>query len=235
MSKSFFIYVVVVVLVLFAITACTNFRLVTNQAEPSVDDRSAIVVKPFVAQVVGLQWLNPLQRKDYPTQWQLLWTLGLVKPNISDEMVRSKPEKYSKLQSIGSIAAGNEGSETLRGYYRKYVEEIFDLVHDVYYSDPEYFYNVHSVEKKSRWRELAGIHIEFALPEERLDSKESADFVREYVSHTFNIGNIYAPTLWTRATPPMFASPWAAPTPVLPPSPPPSTICKPIPRKPSGS
>lgn len=30
--------------------------------------------KPFVAQVVGLMWLNPLQRMDYPTQWQLLWT-----------------------------------------------------------------------------------------------------------------------------------------------------------------
>lgn len=202
MSKSYFIYIFVVALVLCAITACTNFRSVTDQAARGVDDPSAIVKKPFVAQVVGLQWLNPLQRKDYPTQWQLLWTLGLVKPNIGDEMVRSKPEKYSKLQSIGSIAAGNEGRETPRGYYRKYVEEIFDLVHDIYYSDAEYFYNVHSVEKKSRWRELAGIHIEFALPEERLDPKESADFVREYVINTFNIGNIHAPTLWTRATPP---------------------------------
>ncbi|MEK7899752.1 virulence factor, partial [Burkholderia contaminans] len=37
--------------------------------------------KPFVAQVVGLMWLNPLQRMDYPTQWQLLWTQGLAAPN----------------------------------------------------------------------------------------------------------------------------------------------------------
>lgn len=35
--------------------------------------------KPFVAQVVGLIWLNPLQRMDYPTEWQLLWTQGLAR------------------------------------------------------------------------------------------------------------------------------------------------------------
>lgn len=38
--------------------------------------------RPYMAQVVGLQWLNPLERMDYPTEWQLLWTLGLVKPNL---------------------------------------------------------------------------------------------------------------------------------------------------------
>ncbi|ONR84611.1 virulence factor, partial [Burkholderia cenocepacia] len=37
----------------------------------SVEGASAA---PFVAQVVGLEWLNPLQRRDYPTEWQLLWT-----------------------------------------------------------------------------------------------------------------------------------------------------------------
>ena len=155
---------------------------------------------PFIAQVVGLQWLNPLQRKDYPTQWQLLWTLGLVQPNTGDEMVKAKPEKYTKLQSIASIAIGNNGSETFRGYYHKYIEDMFDRFHGVYYSDPEYFYNVHSNENRSRWRELAGIHIEVALPEGKLDVSESRDFVREYVADVFSIGNVYSPTLWTRAT-----------------------------------
>ena len=41
----------------------------------------AVPVKPYMAQVVGVQWLNPLQRRDYSTEWQLLWTLGLAKPN----------------------------------------------------------------------------------------------------------------------------------------------------------
>jgi hypothetical protein len=60
---------------------------------------------PFMAQVVGVQWLNPLQRRDYSTEWQLLWTLGLVKPNVNDDMVRTKPKKYSTLQMVASIAA----------------------------------------------------------------------------------------------------------------------------------
>ena len=157
---------------------------------------------PFIAQVVGLQWLNPLQRKDYPTQWQLLWTLGLVKANPRDEMVKDKPEKYSRLQSIGSIAAGNDGSESFDGYHEKYVSRLISLFHGFYYSDPEYFYNVHFADDKSRWRELAGIHIEYALPEGKLDPVETMEFVRKRVARTFSIGNIHAPTLWTHATPP---------------------------------
>jgi hypothetical protein len=155
-----------------------------------------------MAQVVGLQWLNPLQRRDYPTQWELLWMLGLVKPNSDDEMVKEKPDKYSRLQSIASIAAGNDGSESFDGYHEKYISKLMSLLHDVYYSDPEYFYNVHSAEDKSRWRELAGIHIEYALPEGKLDLVETTEFVRQRVARTFSIGNIHSPTLWARSTPP---------------------------------
>ncbi|PMQ15482.1 hypothetical protein [Janthinobacterium sp. AD80] len=155
-----------------------------------------------MAQVVGLQWLNPLQRKDYPTEWQLLWALGLARPNLNDDMLKKRPEKYSRLQSIASVAIGNEGAESFDGYHEKYVNELMNLFHGNYYSDPEYFYNVHSAEDKSRWRELAGIHIEYALPEGKLNSVETTEFVRQRVARTFSIGNIHAPTLWTRSTPP---------------------------------
>ena len=128
--------------------------------------------------------------------------LGLVKPNLDDEMVKEKPDKYSRLQSIASIAAGNDGSESFDGYHEKYISKLMSLLHDVYYSDPEYFYNVHSAEDKSRWRELAGIHIEYALPAGKLDLVETTEFVRQRVARTFSIGNIHSPTLWTRSTPP---------------------------------
>ena len=52
----------------------------------------------FVAQVVGLQWLNPLQRRDYSAEWQLLWTLGQVQPNKDDDMVRASPHDFSTLK-----------------------------------------------------------------------------------------------------------------------------------------
>ena len=153
-----------------------------------------------MAQVVAVQWLNPLQRRDYPTQWQLLWTLGLVRPNPDDDMVKENPKKYSSLQAVSPVVAGNEGEETFRGYHRKYIREVMNLFHDIYYSDPEYFYNVHSAKDRSRWRELAGIHIEYAIPEGKLDPVDAGAFVQDYVRRTFTIGNPNFPTLWTRAT-----------------------------------
>ncbi|MCW3604453.1 virulence factor, partial [Burkholderia cenocepacia] len=75
----------------------------------SVEGASAA---PFVAQVVGLEWLNPLQRRDYPTEWQLLWTLGLASANKNDDMVRANPKKYSAVQAISIIADGSSGRES---------------------------------------------------------------------------------------------------------------------------
>ncbi|MFC0130865.1 virulence factor, partial [Ralstonia solanacearum] len=40
--------------------ATAKAETATAAAEPA---------KPFMAQVVGLEWLNPLQRRDYPTEW----------------------------------------------------------------------------------------------------------------------------------------------------------------------
>lgn len=161
-----------------------------------------VPAKPFQAQVVGLQWLNPLQRKDYPTEWQLLWTMGLVQPNKDDDMVRVNPAKYSKLQAIGIIANGNDGRETLAGYHHKYVNVITKIFHGAYYTDSTYFYNVATNNNKNTWRELAGIHVEYALPAGRLDPIRERDFVRESIVDTFNIGFESAPSTWSRSTPP---------------------------------
>ena len=203
MVRSILFYALGTFLIVLILSACVRLRTPTSTKVVSVTQNTPMpVARPFMAQVVGLQWLNPLQRRDYPTQWELLWMLGLVKPNSDDEMVKEKPDKYSRLQSIASIAAGNDGSESFDGYHEKYISKLMSLLHDVYYSDPEYFYNVHSAEDKSRWRELAGIHIEYALPEGKLDLVETTEFVRQRVARTFSIGNIHSPTLWTRSTPP---------------------------------
>jgi hypothetical protein len=157
---------------------------------------------PFMAQVVGLQWLNPLQRRDYPTEWQLLWTLGLVGPNKNDDMVRAKPEKYGKLQAVGSIAVGNDGTETFEGYHEKYLDELVIPYRDIYFMDSNYFYNAHSREDKTTWRELAGIHVEYALPEGKLDPGSAANYTRHIITKAFDIGNKSFPNSWTRSTPP---------------------------------
>jgi hypothetical protein len=187
--------------VLALLSACAAPAVVTSAAPvPAVSEPP----KPFMAQVVGLQWLNPLQRKDYSTEWQLLWTLGLVKPNKDDDMVQAKPQKYSKLKAIAEIAAGNDGKETFKGYHQKYIEQLMRQFHDIYFSSSDYFYNVHGKDKEFRkhWRELAGIHVESALPEGKIEPVEAMNFTREYIVATFRIGNPSSPTLWSRATPP---------------------------------
>lgn len=157
---------------------------------------------PYMAQVVGVQWLNPLQRRDYSTEWQLLWTLGLAKPNQNDDKVRENPARYSKVQSIGMIASGSRGEETLEGYHHKYIEKMMPLFRSNYFSSSTYFYNAHALKDKSTRRELAGIHVEYAIPAGRLDPVQTAEVVRKLIMRAFSIGNPYFPNSWTTATPP---------------------------------
>ena len=202
MLKSFFLFSLAIFLALIFLAACARVRLSPNSSTNAPILSPNTMKRPYMAQVVAVQWLNPLQRRDYPTQWQLLWALGLVQPNPADDMVRANPGKYSSLQAISPVAAGNEGEETFRGYHRKYIREVMHLFRSPYFSDPEYFYNVHSAKDRSRWRELAGIHVEYAVPEEKFDLTDETGFVREYIADTFDIGNPNFPTLWTRPTPP---------------------------------
>lgn len=168
---------------------------------PSPPSTTAVASDPFMAQVVGLKWLNPLQRKDYPTEWQLLWTLGLVSPNPDDDMVRKNPAKYTGIQAIADIASSADGRETFDGYHQKYLWELIGTFHDIYFTSSKNFYNAATTDKKD-WRELAGIRVEYAVPAGRLDPQSVASAMRESITSTFSIGNPSFPTLWSRNTPP---------------------------------
>ncbi|RQZ48743.1 virulence factor, partial [Burkholderia sp. Bp9099] len=141
---------------------------------------------PFTAQVVGLMWLNPLQRMDYPTEWQLLWAQGLTKPNKNDDMVRTKPEKFSSLRSIGALVYGNEGEETFKGFYAKYIDKFILLLRSRYFSNSGYFYTV-KPENQGHWRELAGIRVEVAVPP-RLDPAFAKSRMVDRMMNFFEIG-----------------------------------------------
>ncbi|MGK5036081.1 virulence factor, partial [Janthinobacterium sp. LB3P118] len=199
MKRLFLMPALLALAVLFLTSACASKVPVVAPVAVVVP---AVPAQPYMAQVVGVQWLNPLQRRDYPTEWQLLRTLGLAKPNKDDSKVKENPVRFGKVQSIGMIASGNKGRETFNGYHEKYVEELITLFHDIYFSNEEYFYNAHSLTDKSTRRELAGIHIEYALPAGRLDPVEAAQYVREEIVDTFSIGNPSFPDSWTTATPP---------------------------------
>jgi hypothetical protein len=125
--------------------------------------------------------------------------MGLVKPNANDDMVRTDPHSFTTLQSIGALVYGNEGTETFKGFYHKYIQELLPLFGNRYVMNEKYFYTVASDNKKD-WRELAGIHVQFAIPE-RLDPVEAQAYLRDKIRYYFEIGNPSAPNLWARDTP----------------------------------
>lgn len=157
--------------------------------------------KPYIAQVVGLQWLNPLQRKDYPTEWQLIWTMGLAQPNKNDDMVKSEPELFTSVQPVLAIAA-NLGDENFKGFFWKYIHAAISPFRDIYFSDSKYFYNAHSIKDKTSRRELAGIRVEHALPQGKLTESEATEIIEEMIVGSFDIGNPHFPKSWTHNTPP---------------------------------
>ncbi len=182
------------------VTAMTRSAQAASAQEPAANAARTREeqAKPFVAQVVGLIWLNPLQRRDYPTEWQLLWTQGLAAPNKNDDMIRTDPKSFTTLQSVAGIAYGNQGKETFRGFYRKYISELPLLLRSRYASNPKYFYTVSPVNKKG-WRELAGIRVELAIPD-RLEPDESQSYLRDSIRKAFSIGNPHFSTMWSRDT-----------------------------------
>ncbi|RDU98305.1 virulence factor [Trinickia dinghuensis] len=181
----------------------TPAQAATHQATTDALVAAGESNKAFMAQVVGLEWLNPVQRRDYPTEWQTLWTMGLVKPNKNDDMVRTDPKSFTTIQAVAGIAYGNQGTETFKGFYHKYVDELTGLFADRYVMNPKYFYTVKS-DNKNDWRELAGIHVEFAIPE-RLDPVEAQTYLKQEIIASFYIGNRSFPRLWSRNTPPEVA------------------------------
>lgn len=124
----------------------------------------------------------------------------IVTPNKNDDMVRTKPEKFSSLRSIGALVYGNRGAETFRGFYRKYMTKFPLLLFKRYGTNSKYFYTVSPDDRKD-WRELAGIRVELAIPD-RLDAAESQSYLQDSIRKTFFIGNPHFPKVWSRSTPP---------------------------------
>ena len=167
--------------------AAEQARVEKHAADTEAARQAAAQAKHrFAAQVVGLQWLNPLQRRDYPTEWQVLWTLGLAKPNADDDVLPKKPQKYSTVQSIGPIAYNMFGKQTFTGYYQAYVDTILEKIWEPYFADKNYFYSV--ARGRSPRREVGDMRVELVLPPS-LSPAESAAFVRKKMNLYFGLND----------------------------------------------
>jgi len=182
---------------IFFLTGCSTS---VSKAERAVLESSGVVSQPFRAQVVGVQWLNPLVRRDYPTEWQLLWTLGLAAPNGDDYKVKTKSQKFTTVQPVASIVSTWDGRVTFTRFLGGYVREVLLPFRHRYAASPTYFYTVQP-ESQKLWRELAGIHIELAIPARQdLNPVEAASIVQKAIISQFGIGG--RPSISSRSTPP---------------------------------
>jgi hypothetical protein len=154
---------------------------------------------PFKAQVVGVQWLNPLVRRDYPTEWQLLWVLGLAKPNKNDDMVKEDPKKFSSVQPVASIVSNTSGKGFFDKFFKLYFERTIQPISRRYPMNGDYFYTVQPKNPKD-WRELAGIRMHVAIPATpQLPPEQAADFVRQGMNMFFSFSHV--PDLATQNIP----------------------------------
>ena len=199
MAKNFMVTSMAAIMATIGLSSCA----VKQGSIVDTDKLNALDAgKPFIVQVVGVQWLNPLHRQDYPTEWQLLWTLGKVRPNKKDDMVELYPKEFSEVRSVAGIASSNDGKGTFVNFHEKYVLQMIAKFHGMYFSNPTYFYNAHDFKHKKGWNELAGIHVEYAVPAERFDPVQAGEALREEIIDTFSIGNPSFPNSWTKSTPP---------------------------------
>ncbi|CAJ0723879.1 hypothetical protein [Ralstonia pickettii] len=64
------------------------------------------------AVLLGVQWINPLMRRGYPTQWNLLWAQGLAQPNADD----LQASKFKLGDAVGQLTLGLERKKRMEDY-----------------------------------------------------------------------------------------------------------------------
>ncbi|CAG9179319.1 hypothetical protein LMG23992_03974 [Cupriavidus laharis] len=109
------------------------------QASSSPGDPAALVL--------GVQWINPLMWRDYPTQWNLLWSQGLAQPNANDK----EAARFKLGDPVGQLTYGVPRSKRVEDYPNitlEYWSALRDLLYvplrtfTPYAIDPNYFYSV---------------------------------------------------------------------------------------------
>jgi len=95
-----------------------------------------------------VQWLNPLIRRSYPTQWHLLSAQGLAPPNANDK----EAARFKLGDAVGQLTNGLPRRKRLENYPNIQSNDYWQALRDLLYTplrtftpyaiDPNYFYSV---------------------------------------------------------------------------------------------
>jgi len=160
LTVSFYVFVAC-----FALTGFDSARdEVRNDSKPASagEERGAL----DMAQVVGVIWLNPLCRRDYPTEWRILWTLGLIKSDQVCDWPGTSAMKPGAMRPALTVAGQNGDSETFHRTHQSYIDEMFGLLARGHFDG------------FGPGADIRDIRVEYAIPAYRLDPAEVQEYVR---------------------------------------------------------
>ena len=130
-----------------------------------------------MAQVIGVVWLNPLHRRDYPTKWRILRTLGLIKPDKGRDMNEANRLEAGALRPARTVARWNGESETFHEAHARYIEEMFGVL------GQGRFEGLYERE------DIGDLCVEYAIPAYRLDPVEVQNEVRRRMESELAAGD----------------------------------------------
>lgn len=174
-------------LVAFLILTRVNVLLNLPEASPAAPSRPLLPMEnalpaPKVVQVLGLQWLSPVHRGDYPTQWHLLWAQGLAQPNPDDPRLAENDGAFDKVDVSRPVIVEQDVPIAA---FEHYLGELLDRLRDGYRSDPSALYTVCAPQPAQR-RSLDGIFVSCAVPD-TVNPVAARELVIERVSQAFGL------------------------------------------------
>lgn len=150
------------------------------ETEATGESESALQEPPEqrnLAQVLGVIWLNPRFRRDCPTQWRILHTLGLIKEDNGGDIMQGTDANASASWAALTIAARSEG-ESLQRAHERSIDEILAQLGRI------------RSELPSAGQDTGEMHVEHAVPAYRLDPVEVQECVRTRIAHEFAAADV---------------------------------------------
>jgi hypothetical protein len=100
-------------------------------------------------------------------------------------MVRDEPDNFTTIKPVAGVAFNWTGRNTVKGFLVNYLDSAFEPIGRGYIMNPSYFYSIQS-ENHRDWRELHGIHVEFAMPAiPALPPEQGAEIMRDRLDREF--------------------------------------------------
>ncbi|WP_296226696.1 hypothetical protein [Ralstonia sp. UBA689] len=130
------------------------------------------------AVLLGVQWLNPLMRRSYPTQWNLLWAQGLAQTNDDDLQAK----RFKLGDAVGQLTLGLSRRERLEDFphvkrdrFESALSKLITaplLTFNDYLEDANYFYSLKRGTSRPNYLDP---NVFFGLPREWLNTPTYLD------------------------------------------------------------